>query len=341
MAGSHLPVNWTVLLATCSSTVVAVGLVLPFLRKRVVDIPNQRSSHSSPTPRGGGLGLFIGTLVGALAAWQQNQPVPAVALVVPCGLALLGFADDLISLQTRTRLVAQLSLALAVPVATIRPDSATECALVVVATVFIAGYTNAFNFMDGVNGISALVGSVTGAWFVWLGRDLGSVETAVLGAILLGASLGFVPWNALGKAKVFLGDVGSYLLGGMSAILGLLAWNDGASWQAAGAPLVLYVTDTVWAVLQRMRTRQPIGEAHRDHVYQRLARLLHSHGAVAVVVAGCVSMTCLATLLPAWYTAGCWLVILGLYVASPNLLGAIARSPGTASRPSPNRASEV
>jgi UDP-N-acetylmuramyl pentapeptide phosphotransferase/UDP-N-acetylglucosamine-1-phosphate transferase len=109
--------------------------------------------------------------------------------------------------------------------------------------VVVVAVVNAVNFMDGINGISAVTGAVAGAAFAWLGAELDDRTLLVLGAAVAGASLAFLPWNAP-RARVFLGDVGSYGLGAALAAGVCLALAAGSTPEAAVGPLALYLADT-------------------------------------------------------------------------------------------------
>lgn len=247
-------------------------VLLPILRRRgLMDVPNARSSHTSPVPRGGGLAVLIG-LLGSAAAFavaggEVLWPVLAAALLV----AALGFADDVWSLDSRVRLVVQLAVASALAVWIHNAFGFAEPALLcgVLGAVGVVAYVNAFNFMDGINGISAMNACVAGGWFAWVGFDyeLDGVPAIALG--LTGASLGFLPWNSP-VARVFLGDVGSYALGMVLAGLAAVCWAQGVPGLLCVAPLALYLADTGWALAERARRGRRLLDAHRDHAYQRL-----------------------------------------------------------------------
>ena len=172
-----------------------------------------------------------------------------------------------------------------------------------------------------LNGISALNAAVGGAWFAWLGHQHDSRTLLVLGAALAGAALGFLPWNA--TSRIFLGDVGSYGIGGLLAGAAVLAWANDVPAALCVAPLLGYLADTAWAIVRRARAGHPITEAHREHVYQRLVALGWSHLASATytaVLSGVVVVV-LAALYDDEPAAALVLVaaLLCLYLSSPRL----------------------
>ena len=148
--------------------------------------------------------------------------------------------------------------------------------------------------MDGINGITSLNVGLWGltALVVGLTNDIG--DLVVIGAVVAGATLGFLPWNAP-VAKLFLGDVGSYLLGGLVSAGILLGVAHGAPIALLVAPLSLYAIDTGSVLVKRLLKGNPLLEAHRDHVYQRLVgRAGISHIMVASFTAALAMVITLA-----------------------------------------------
>lgn len=264
-----------------------VGLLLPILRRaQVMDVPNARSSHLTPTPRGGGLAVVAALILSSLVGWALDVEAAGAILAAVTAFAVIGFVDDLRSLNVGVRLGLQLLLSAGVAVTLLSGGSSLF--ILLAATIALAGYTNAFNFMDGVNGISALNAAVAGAWFAILGFMHDEAALASLGLAITGASLGFLPWNAP-RARVFLGDVGSYGLGFAVAASSLLAWSVDVPLLLAVAPLIIYVADTSWALVKRLWGGRPWHEAHREHVYQRLTDAGWPHlasGGLAAAFAG-------------------------------------------------------
>jgi UDP-GlcNAc:undecaprenyl-phosphate GlcNAc-1-phosphate transferase len=258
-----------VFLTAVALSAAGVALVLPLLRRaQVVDVPNARSSHRAPTPRGGGIAVVGALLAASLVGWTLNVEVPWTILGAVAVFALIGFVDDLRGLNVGVRLALQLLLSAGVAAAVLSAGEVSALVLLV-TTVALTAYTNAFNFMDGVNGISALNAGLAGGWFAFLGLTYQNGSLTALGFAIAGASLGFLPWNAP-HARVFLGDVGSYGLGSAVAAASLLAWSAGIPLLLAVAPLTVYGADTGWALLKRIWGRRRWHEAHREHVYQRL-----------------------------------------------------------------------
>lgn len=269
-------------------TALAVAALLPVLgRAQLLDVPNARSSHDSPIPRGGGIAVAAG--IGAAVAVNGVGGGAILWPVLAAGLALaiVGFVDDLHTMGSSVRLLIQLvtGLALAAWAASAHGSAGLPVGLFVpIAAVGVAGYVNAFNFMDGINGISALNAAVAGGWFAWAGAEYDVRGVAVTGLAVAGAAIGFLPWNAP-RAHIFLGDVGSYSLGVVVSGLAVTCWAKGVPAVIAVAPLVVYLADTMWVLVKRGTGGRPLTVAHREHVYQRLVDNGWSHLSAATLTA--------------------------------------------------------
>ncbi len=156
---------------------------------------------------------------------------------------------------------------------------------------------NVVNFMDGINGITALTMLVWGATALLVGAVHGGPELAVIGAATAGAALGFLPWNAP-HARLFLGDVGSYLFGALAAGGVLLAATGQAPVSLILAPLMIFGADTAVTLVKRAIRRAPLTVAHREHTYQRLVHLRRWAHAPVALWAGSAS----ALITVAWAT---------------------------------------
>jgi UDP-GlcNAc:undecaprenyl-phosphate/decaprenyl-phosphate GlcNAc-1-phosphate transferase len=313
----------------CGALVTAAEPVtVPLLRRlAAIDTPNRRSSHTVPTPRGGGAPIAAGLVIAALLV---HSPVTIVFAVTVGFFAAVGLADDLAGLPAARRLALQgttgLGAGWALASRTGRP-AMVAAVLGVVLAVWIAGFVNAFNFMDGVNGISAAHALLGGLAYAAIGFWRPEAFLATGGAAVAAGALAFLPWNAL-RARVFLGDVGSYALGAALALLAAGAVLRGIPPEAALGPLALYLADTGWTLQRRVRAGEPWLQAHRTHVYQRLCDAGWSHqrvtavtGAVtaAVSLLGAVSLTPHPALRAAADLAAAGLLM--AYLRAPALLG--------------------
>lgn len=299
-----------------ASLLVTAGLA-PLVRAQLggrgfLDMPNHRSSHTVPVPRAGGLACLAGVLVGGL--WSHNTSMSKLWVVLGSAvvLALLGLADDRTDLPPRTRLAAQActgalaGLALQAPL------------LMIVGMLCVPTIVNAVNFMDGINGITAVTMTVWGASAAWAGHVAGSGPLFALGAATAGAALGFLPFNVL-KPGLFLGDVGSYLFGGLVAAGSLLGWHEHARIWPLAAPLCIYAVDTSTTLVRRALRGERLTDAHRGHVYQLLTSLLGlPHLAVSSFAASLAAVSAISWwALPPWGAVVVTATVCGAYLSSP------------------------
>jgi len=211
-------------LAMLTTTVVMVPVLAVLRRYRVVDVPNARSSHVALVPRGGGVALLIGVAVGVASAVVVNPPAatsadPAVVIALAVGVVLfgvLGLVDDLSDVDASARLALQVLLAvgMATTLAVAAPSPWSAGLVAVVGSIWLVSYVNAFNFMDGINAISSVSALLAACWFGGLAAHADDPVVYAGSWALAGACVGFLPWNAP-RARVFLGDVGSYSVGAL------------------------------------------------------------------------------------------------------------------------------
>lgn len=319
--------TWFIVLLVFIASLGLSGMIRPLLdRLGVVDVPNDRSSHTQPAIRGVGLatmlalavgGVLLYTVYGLIDPWPSLLTCLATAIVAAC----IGLVEDVRGIPARNRAVLQISLGLAGAAGIVAVGGASFVGIPLGALA-VAAYVNAANFMDGIDGISGLHGVVVGAIYGAIGILVGADWLAVGGALLAAAFLGFLPWN-LRRGRMFLGDVGSYLLGALVAALAFAAFVDGINPVALTAPVALYLADTGSTLLRRIRRGEPWFEAHRSHVYQRLTDRGLTHLQVASIVAAGSLLTGFVGLLSipgsAPMTAlsvGLIAIISGLYVRS-------------------------
>lgn len=260
------------------------ALIAALKHKGVIDIPNARSSHTVPTPRGGGLACLAGGAMGLWVANRRGQKVPVRLPLSATGLAIVGLLDDRYGLSPQVRLGAQ------VIIGALGSNRSTPERIVGMAITPVV--VNSVNFMDGINGMTAMTTSGWGSSMLILGSlEHDDRALAVVGATAIGFSAGFLPWNAP-EAKVFLGDVGSYFIGGMISGTALSDSPKGAGLEFARvslvlAPLIPYFADTGIALVRKAISGQPLTEAHRDHLYQRL---VSRSGMSHIAVSSCYSV---------------------------------------------------
>lgn len=284
-----------VLATAAAVAVLALPALLALLRRaRIVDHPSARSSHLRPTLRGGGLAVVLAiTVATALGARADLVAGTALlpALIVLIGLGALGFREDVRGVPAGRRLTGQLVVAIVAGGCLLAYGAQLWLALAM--AVAVVAYANAFNFMDGVNGISALNAAFAGLAYTVIGARFGALEVTVVGLAVAGAALGFLPFNAP-AARVFLGDSGSYALGGVVAVLAVQCLAAGAPVLLCVAPVSVYLADTGWTLLARHRRGASLVVAHREHAYQRLSEACGHLGAAASTVAVAALVTAMA-----------------------------------------------
>lgn len=255
------------------------------LRRRAwLDLPNDRSSHSVPTPRGGGIAVSAVIALG-LGYWRlvtgPDWEMLAV-LAVFIALAGLGHLDDRHNLSARLRLGVQLG-AVALLAWGIGPGGMMGAALVL-GWVWMINLTN---FMDGIDGISAVQAACVSLGLIGVALIVGRAPWPILvvGPVVLGAVLGFAVLN-WHPARIFLGDVGSIPLGFISFYL-LYDLVRAGLWLPALILPMYYVADASLTLGRRALRGEKIWQAHRGHFYQRAVTAGRSHAQVARAVLYC------------------------------------------------------
>lgn len=277
-------VKSALLLACCLALGAAGAWLVARLpwRRRLLDLPNERSSHLVPTPRGGGVGILAGLV---LAGFLLGAPLPFLAGAVL--VSLLSFAGDLCPLSVRVRLAGQAGAALLflVPLAGrleaafgLGAQPAAAFLLLGGGLLFVVGTANFYNFMDGIDGLAGLSGVL--AFGLLAAFALGRPETspaevslALLCLCLAGGCLGFLPFNAP-RARVFMGDGGSVLLGFLFAGLVLSLARTWPEIVTMAAFLFPFYADELTTMVVRLRDGEDLTASHRRHLYQLLVNEL-------------------------------------------------------------------
>lgn len=311
--------------AAFAAAALATGAARRWLRARaILDRPNHRSSHTVPTPRGGGLAVTPLALAGC-AGWfalAGSSPGDWAMLAGAALLAGVSWRDDTASLPPLPRFAAQI-VAVAAALATMPHVGFSAGLLPAAAETLLVGlawvwFVNLFNFMDGIDGIT---GVETASIAVGLSIALpGAVATGPL-AIVAGCALGFLVWN-WHPAKIFMGDVGSIPLG---YVLGYLllsgAVHHPAGWAVALILPAYYWADATVTLVRRALAGKAIWRAHREHFYQRATQGGWSHARVSGIVLlgnlGLIGMARLAGLGSPWLAlagaAAATLLVLALF----------------------------
>jgi UDP-N-acetylmuramyl pentapeptide phosphotransferase/UDP-N-acetylglucosamine-1-phosphate transferase len=320
---------WAAAALTFAASVAGTRIALAWLRhKQILDLPNERSSHSLPTPRGGGLGVTPVVAASLLLVAPAMGGAGTVLATGALALMALSWLDDRFGLPAGPRFAGH-ALAIAAALVLMGAGPAFGGALPPWLDRVLAGlgwlwFVNLFNFMDGIDGISGVESTAVGLGIAVVGGpDLAAPALAVAAA-----GAGFLVWN-WHPAKVFLGDSGSIPLG---FVLGGLLLLLAAQGQLAAALILpaYYVADATITLLWRLRDGEKVWQAHRRHFYQRAVRGGHSHAQVSgtVAVANLLLIGC------AWMAAQGWTVPAALAAAAvvAGLLGLFTRWAGEIAR---------
>lgn len=321
--------------------------IRPLLKKlQIVDVPNERSSHKTVVLRGMGLAVLISLLVGGglatVSLYVADEQASANFLLAVGAFSffagLLGFGEDLkgVSVGVRSVLLLLIAIGSSAVLVYLGHSSQTIASfysdlvsfyshpdnlmfrdyplwlLIIIAiygVFFISGYINVANFMDGLNGISGLHGFISGATFAALGWLMAMPWLFIAGSILGLAFAGFLPWN-LNKNGAFLGDVGSYLLGGSVAITSFAALAAGVPMLATIGPMVIYFGDVVVTLIKRVRAGFKWDEPHKEHTYQRLQQQGRSHLQTSFIVAGFSLLTAALGVASIFFNGVGWVLFL-------------------------------
>ncbi len=260
--------------------------------KRMLDTPNERSSHSTPVPRGGGLGIVLGLLAGLLIAWQAKLAAPNLGLLAGTLLiAGCGLWDDLKRAPVWLRLLVQTIAAIVFllgtdPIQRLPLPAPMDLPLGLAARPFcalwIVGAVNIYNFLDGIDGFAGLQGVIAGVAIACMQL---SPASEALGLAIAGASLGFLIFN-WHPARIFMGDLGSTTIG---FLLASIPFQLEGARQHEGVFLVgmclwFFLVDGTFTLIKRLLRHERVWEAHRSHLYQQLVIAGVPHNVVTIRV---------------------------------------------------------
>jgi len=281
--------------AACGSWIATRWALGVARRREVIAEPNERSSHTAPTPSGGGIGLGLTAVTAlAVAGVFLVADVMVLAATVPVAVACwVGWRDDVRPLPPAAKMTL-LTLAAGALVGVVRVENVAVPgvgdvglgALAIPLTlVWLAGFTNAFNFMDGIDGIAGLTAVVSGLIYAVAGAIAGDAATATLGVVTAGSAAGFLPWN-FPRARIFMGDAGSLVLGLLLAYTAVVAHDAGViPFPASVLLLGPFLFDATLTLVRRAARGERLWRAHREHLYQRLARQWGTHLPVTLLYA--------------------------------------------------------
>lgn len=314
---------WLVVTAFVAAFVLTAVLRQYALRRQLLDVPNGRSSHVVPTPRGGGVAIVavVAALLPVLWLYEAaNASLVWALLGAGLAVALLGFADDHGHIAARWRLLGHFVAAIWVmcwlgglPALTLFGMTLEPGWLgYLLGLLFLVWMLNLYNFMDGIDGLASVeaISVCLGALVCYaLAASTGGAHLGDVELLLAAAVAGFCCWN-FPRARIFMGDAGSGFLG---IVLGVLAL--GAAWvmpQLLWSWLILlgvFIVDATFTLLRRLLRGEAVYQAHRSHAYQAASRRFGRHVPVTVAV-GLINVS--------------WLLPWAVWVASGGVDGATA-----------------
>lgn len=280
-----------------ASAITTRQLVANSLRLSTLDIPNERSSHRTPTPRGGGIAFVAASLIGFLLLLLDDTLDHADLLAICCAgiiVAIAGHLDDRQKISGATiRLVFHAIGAIVLVVAIGFPsqislfDRTINTGIIgsLLGVVYLVWLLNLFNFMDGTDGIAASEAIfVCAAGAILNFHVLSNINFSAAAIVLAASTFGFLLYN-WSPAKIFMGDVGSGYLGIVIGGLSLMAAKQQHEllwvWIIL---LAVFVSDATITLIRRLARKQKPHVAHRSHAYQHLAIRFNSHAKVSLIV---------------------------------------------------------
>lgn len=285
-------------------TMAISTIATPLIRKiaihnKIMDIPkDDRRVHNRPVPLLGGLAIYISVIIGMLIRYN-HMSLPYWGIILGSTVIVIGgFLDDKRELKPMYKLLFQISAVIIVMLCGVKidiitnPFSGTKLFLdlkylsIPLTVLWIVGITNAFNLIDGLDGLSTGIGLIASVTLFIISILNGRVNTAVLTAILSGALLGFLPYN-FNPASIFLGDTGSQLIGFLLAVISIEGAIKSATAFSLAVPILTFglpIYDTLFAIVRRKINGKPIAEGDKGHVHHRLLSLGFSQKKVVLIM---------------------------------------------------------
>lgn len=301
---------------------ILTPIVIKLCRKyNIVDIPkDSRRVHSKPMPRIGGVAIVTSMLIGFLIYYLLTKDIPSIALnekflgYIIGGLiiATMGLIDDLVNLRARYKFFFQLAAGLVVYYFGIRitgikipfiyPDMIDFVWWIdlPLTLLWIIGVTNAINLIDGLDGLAAGITAIsaTSLLIIFIATSA-SLEAIIISAVLVGAVLGFLPYN-FNPAKTFMGDVSANFLGFTMAVVSILGFAKGYTMIAIIAPVLVLgipIFDTVFAMVRRFLKGQPMLKPDGGHIHHRLIKRGFSQRQAVILLYTITTLLCMLAVL--------------------------------------------
>ena len=281
-------------------TTLFASIIFTYLSKIIanyigaLDIPNERSAHTKPTPLLGGIGIFLSFLLGYILFGRESTLMLSI-LIASFLILLLGIFDDLKPIPAKIKFLIHIAIAsIVVFYGGLELTEFNLSGLIgnlgpfapFITVIIIVSIINAINLIDGLDGLCSGVSSI---YFLTIGiiglmqHHYNGLDTT-LSFIMLGATLGFLVFN-FPPAKIFMGDTGSTFLGLMISVIMLLGFKT-VTLTSLVIPLVLLalpITDTLFAIIRRIVNKKPIGEPDKEHIHHQLLKKLSTKKTIIII----------------------------------------------------------
>lgn len=311
------------MVAALIASVILTPLVIKLaFRIGAVDRPNYRKVHASIMPRIGGLAIFGAFLIGYLILRPEDEHAAGI-LVGALIIIIVGFLDDMLEITAKAKLAGQLAAALVVvtwgglQIQFINLPFIGQFDFgylsIPITILWIIGITNAINLIDGLDGLAAGVSTIALISITVMAMIMGNIFVVATAAILAASSLGFLLFN-FHPAKIFMGDTGSLFLGFMISVLALLGFKNVAVVSLI-IPIIMLgvpISDTFFAIVRRIRMKQPISAPDKSHLHHCLLRTGFSHRQTVLIIYGIAILFGVAAIL--FSQATVWGAILLIFI---------------------------
>ncbi len=307
-------------LVSLALTPVAIKLAR---KLNIVDIPNQRKVHTTPTPRMGGIAIYAGFVLGTLALAVYTRQVAALLIAVTI-VMFTGLVDDIKGISPKVKLLGQIIASLVLVQAGFYVEFITNPFTggiislgwwgIPITVLWLTGISNTINLIDGLDGLASGVSVIAAAATAIVCLAQGEVLSAALAGVVAGAACGFLPWN-FHPAKTFMGDCGSLTLGFLLGALALMGLSKGATVISVFIPFIILgvpIFDTFFAIIRRLFLKKHIFEADKMHLHHSLLSLGMSHRQTVLTIYALALIMGLAAVLMAVLTSSQAVIVLAL-----------------------------
>ncbi|MFD1204727.1 MULTISPECIES: MraY family glycosyltransferase [Sporosarcina] len=327
-----------------AASIILTPLVMKLaFRIGAVDRPNYRKVHATIMPRMGGMAIFGAFMIGYLVLRPSDEH--AVGILIGAVIIILtGFLDDMLEITAKAKLAGQLVAAgVAVTWGGLQIDFINLPFFgqldfgyfsIPITIIWIIGITNAINLIDGLDGLAAGVSTITLISMTVMAVLMGNVFVVATTAILAASALGFLFFN-FHPAKIFMGDTGSLFLGYMIAVLALLGFKN-MTVISLIIPVIMLgvpISDTFFAIVRRIRMKQPISAPDKSHLHHCLLRVGFSHRQTVLIIYGIAILFGVAAVLFSQATVWGAIVLIVVMLIAIELFVEIIGLAGTNYRP--------